>query len=214
MGFSTPFHGNCTAVQLSGFLNFFFNLHMDIQLLNLALLLAYTTIIAALIWARFKHFKVDTAKAKRTSLLYDPVVTLHIGCTAYLLISSSSVTPLGFASAITAYLASAAIFFSCLPISKNFDFANSGKSNEIVTSGPYGVVRHPFYTSYIILWTSNTILFNSLILWITLIYLLVFYFHSASEEEKTILQGRCSREYELYRLNVGMFLPRITRWKS
>ena len=187
---------------------------MDTQLLNLVLLSAYTTIIAALIWARFNYFKVDTDKAKRSSLLYDPVVSFHIGFTAYLFIASPSIPLFKFIPVVAAYLTSVALFYSCLSVSKNFDFANSGNSHEIITSGPYAYVRHPFYISYIVLWSSNTILFNSLILWITLIYLLVFYFYSAIEEEKTILQSKCSREYEQYRLNVGMFLPRITKWKS
>lgn len=57
-------------------------------------------------------------------------------------------------------------------------------------------------------------MFNSSILWITLTYMMVYYYLAAKSEEEAILLGDFSDEYRQYCQNIGMFLPRITKWKS
>ena len=92
---------------------------------------------------------------------------------------------------------------------KTLDFAFSNEVGSIVTTGPFKIVRHPFYTSYMLAWFASSFLFNSLLLWITLLYLVAFYYLSAKKEEGVILKSVYSKEYENYVRNVGMFLPRI-----
>ncbi|MBT8147404.1 MAG: hypothetical protein KJN90_11160, partial [Gammaproteobacteria bacterium] len=82
----------------------------------------------------------------------------------------------------------------------------------LITNGPFKFVRHPFYTSYIVIWATNTILFNSILLWISFIALVVFYYRSALKEERLILRSEFEEDYIEMRRNVGMFLPRIAQW--
>ena len=105
------------------------------------------------------------------------------------------------------------IFWWSIVTAKSLDFAFSSHVGNIVTSGPFGLFRHPFYVSYMVAWFSSTFLFNSLILWITFVYLVAFYVLSARKEERTIMLSEQAEKYQLYKRNVGMFLPRIKKWK-
>jgi protein-S-isoprenylcysteine O-methyltransferase Ste14 len=115
---------------------------------------------------------------------------------------------------LAALLLSISLFWWAISTARKLDFAFSKNVGDLLTSGPYAVVRHPFYASYILLWASTTILFNSVFLWFTLLYLVTFYFMSARDEEKVIMSSEHSKEYFEYRQRVGMFLPRIRKWKS
>lgn len=84
--------------------------------------------------------------------------------------------------------------------------------DRLKTDGPYGLVRHPFYLSYALTWGAMTLSTDLPIQWITLVYLLAFYFLSARREEKALLRSAYSEEYGKYRSEVGMFFPRIIRW--
>jgi protein-S-isoprenylcysteine O-methyltransferase Ste14 len=106
------------------------------------------------------------------------------------------------------------LFLWGINTAKELNFAFGGFSGKIISSGPYRIMRHPFYVSYTLIWTTGTFLFNSPVLWITLIYLVAFYWHSAKSEEKAILSSEMAREYESYCKETNMFIPRIKSWKS
>lgn len=176
----------------------------------------YVTIILVLVWARFKYFEIDTRAAKISSYLYDPVVALHILATLYhyfwlkdLTSSSSRLT-----ISMLMYATGAFVFLKSISVAHARGFAFNGKIEQLITSGTYQFVRHPLYLSYSLIWFSSTILFHSILLWITLAYLLAFYVITAIGEERAISASKYSREYKDYCRQVGMFLPRIRGWKS
>ncbi len=175
-------------------------------------LILYGLIVASLIWGRFRFFKVSGGTPRVSVVLYDFAVAIQILVTFYYMISTAYVPPLlvYFCSAL--YLLGLLLFWWAIVTAKSLDFAFSDKVGSIITTGPFKIVRHPFYVSYILVWFSSSLLFNLAILWITLFYLIVFYFLSASKEEKVILKSVYSTEYEKYIKNVGMFLPRISKW--
>lgn len=178
------------------------------------LALLYTGIIAVLIWARFRYFNVDTKSAKKTSYFYDPIAALHICTTFYLFIVSDQVNLSRGLLAMVLYTAGIIVFIKTVSEARFRSYAFSSKIEQLITTGTYRIVRHPLYLSYALIWIGSSVVFNSILLWITLAYLLVFYFISATKEEETIATTKYSGEYELYRQNVGMFLPRIRGWKS
>jgi len=146
--------------------------------------------------------------------LYDPVVAIQIISSLY---AFAFLEPAGFVlSAVCAIflILSLSLFWSSIFTAKSLDFAFSNKVGKLILIGPFSVIRHPFYLSYILAWFSTTLMFNSISLWITLVYLVTFYISSARSEEKVILQTEHSSEYLDYRQNVGMFLPRIWKWKN
>lgn len=183
-------------------------------LLPITLTLIYAFIIVVLTWARLKYFSVDTKTAQKTSHFYDPIVVLHICTTFYNFIVVDRIEFSLMLLTSLFYISGIAIFLFTVLEAPSRSYAASSNVDQLITTGPYSLVRHPLYLSYALIWIGSSILFNSLVLWITLAYLLVFYFISATKEEKTIANTEYSREYEHYRQNVGMFLPRIRGWKS
>jgi len=147
-------------------------------------------------------------------ILYDPVVAIQIAASIY---GFSYTRPEGGIPLIACtilLLLSLALFWWSINTTRNLDFAFSTEVGELIISGPYAVIRHPFYLSYILGWLSTTLLFNSIFHWITLVYLATFYLSSARSEEKVILRTEHSSEYIRYQQKVGMFIPRKRKWKS
>jgi protein-S-isoprenylcysteine O-methyltransferase Ste14 len=174
----------------------------------------YVAIMLSLIWARLRFFNTAATEVTIWVRLYDPIVAVQILTTFYLLYGLSESTTLTSSAWLAALIASILLFWWAILTARKLDFAFSKSVGNLLTTGPYAIIRHPFYTSYILVWASTTILFNSVFLWFTLLYLVTFYFISARDEEKVILGSEHSKEYFEYRQRVGMFLPRITKWKS
>ncbi len=182
--------------------------------LNLFLILAYTTIIVSLIWARFRFFEISQSTPTFVAKFYDPAVFLQFLFTSHgLLTLEESPESRIFATAIL-YSIALFLFWWAVFTTKRMGFALTSKIERVFTTGPFAWIRHPFYTSYSCIWIGSSLLFNSWILWITLMYLLVFYYQVATREEKIIIEGEHSRAYLEYRQHVGMFFPRIIGWKQ
>jgi len=175
---------------------------------------AYIALVISLIWARFRFFSIQSTNVSIWVRLYDPVVGIQILSSLYGFSVVNESTLITATACLTALLISLLLFWWSIFTARKLDFAFSKNVGELVTSGPYAIVRHPFYVSYMLAWTSTTILFNSVFLWITLFYLVTFYFMSARAEEKVILSSEHSKEYFEYRQRVGMLLPRIAKWKN
>lgn len=174
----------------------------------------YLAIVFSLIWGRLRFFKMNTGTPRLSALLYDATVTIQIVVTLYFMATSwVRAAPILYLCSFL-YLLSLVLFWWAIFTAKALDFAFSDKVGRIVTTGPFRLVRHPFYTSYILAWVSSSLLFNSMILWITLLYLLTFYFLSARKEEKVIMKSVYSIEYRKYIHDVGMFLPRIKNGRN
>lgn len=181
---------------------------------QLVLLTIFTTIIVSLVWARFKFFKVTTDGARSGARFYDPAVAIQILATYYYMSYGYQGTTVHIAVGIGLYLTALTLFWWAIKTAKSLDFAFSSNVGEIITTGPFSIVRHPFYVSYILTWGTSTLMFNSIPLWITLFYLMAFYFLSAQREEKVIEKSAHAEAYAKYKNSVGMFLPRVTQWKS
>jgi protein-S-isoprenylcysteine O-methyltransferase Ste14 len=80
----------------------------------------------------------------------------------------------------------------------------------IVDTGPYRMIRHPFYTSYIIFWLSLVILRPYWVTAILTIALIGFYVNAAVFEERKFSRSPLSARYRDYSNRTGMFLPRIS----
>jgi protein-S-isoprenylcysteine O-methyltransferase Ste14 len=176
-------------------------------------LFLYLLIVISLIWARFFFFKMNTGTPRMLALSYDLSVGVQMVFTVYNFNNVTDVTKIMGIIAPLLYLLSLVIFWSSIMTAKSLDFAFSNKVGNIVTTGPFGFFRHPFYVSYLLAWWGSTILFNSTLLWLTALYLTGFYVVSAKKEEKTILESEQSEQYLVYQQKTGMFFPRIKKWK-
>lgn len=78
----------------------------------------------------------------------------------------------------------------------------------VVTTGPYGVVRHPFYTSYIAFWLGCSVAAWSIWALPPLLVMLAVYILAARGEEAKFARSALAAQYQAYRRQVGMFWPR------
>ena len=81
----------------------------------------------------------------------------------------------------------------------------------VVTRGPYGIVRHPFYTSYLLFWLGWSIAAWSIWALPPLLVMLAIYILAARGEEAKFARSSLAAEYQAYREQVGMFWPRLVR---
>ena len=184
---------------------------------NLVISLAaiYVTIIVVLVIARYFYFNnVDEETIWIGRAFYDSVALLHIGSSFYLFATTPSISNYAGLACGSLYFLGLFFFLWALSTGTKLKFASSSLGEKLVTTGPYKYIRHPLYLSYTLIWIANCVLFNSLVLWITLIAMAAFYTISAKREEAAISKSKHSSEYEAYKNSVGMFLPRVTKWKN
>lgn len=80
---------------------------------------------------------------------------------------------------------------------------------ELVTRGPYGVIRHPIYTGVILAMLGSAMAES--VVWVPILLLFGGYFvHSARKEEALMLR-LFPEQYPNYRARTGMLVPRPFR---
>ena len=177
------------------------------------LTIAFTLTLAGLIWARYFFFVVRSNTVRSIGILYDALVACQIITTYFHLFVDEGTGIQIQVIGVVAYTIASLLFYWSILTAQKLDFAFSESVGTLITNGPFKIVRHPFYTSYIVIWATNTIIFSTPVLWISFLALLIFYYKSAIKEENLILRSIHAKEYANMRRNVGMFLPRVAQWK-
>jgi protein-S-isoprenylcysteine O-methyltransferase Ste14 len=77
----------------------------------------------------------------------------------------------------------------------------------IVDQGPYRLIRHPFYTAYILLFLGSWILHRQPIGLVCLVAIAAIYTWAARMEESKFTHSKLLEAYERYRQRTGMFWP-------
>ncbi|MCM3763089.1 isoprenylcysteine carboxylmethyltransferase family protein [Alkalihalobacillus oceani] len=86
-------------------------------------------------------------------------------------------------------------------------------TQKLVVLGPYRYVRNPMICGVLFILLGETVLFGSFYLLLWFAYFWSRYDrHFLLREEPQLLQ-RFGKEYQIYRENVPMWVPRITPWK-
>ena len=88
---------------------------------------------------------------------------------------------------------------------------NLDNPNNLVTTGPYGLVRHPQYSSGIVFLIGWFLAWGGIYSLIILPFIILVIFIQARIEEKYILENKFREEYTNYKKNVGMFLPKFKK---
>jgi protein-S-isoprenylcysteine O-methyltransferase Ste14 len=80
--------------------------------------------------------------------------------------------------------------------------------NFLCTSGPYALVRHPFYLSYILFWIGTGLVARGW-QWMSALTLTLWYVRIARGEEIRFQSSPLSTTYRAYQARTGMMLPRL-----
>ena len=84
------------------------------------------------------------------------------------------------------------------------------EKHELVTQGPYSRIRHPAYTSAIIMALASTLLFFNLIIFLAFVAILaIAYKRAVLEEELLASEDGFGQDYRDYMKKTGRFLPRL-----
>lgn len=89
-----------------------------------------------------------------------------------------------------------------------------GAPEALVTSGPYGMVRHPFYTAYMLFWIGCAIASPRAVSMLIALVMFFLYLRAALVEESTILQSPLGETYAQYAKRTRMFFPYLRRPES
>jgi protein-S-isoprenylcysteine O-methyltransferase Ste14 len=80
---------------------------------------------------------------------------------------------------------------------------------HIVTYGPYGWVRHPFYVSFVLLLVGGALIARDAITLASLPLGVLVLDWTAKAEESKLLASSLGDEYRAYRARTGRFIPRL-----
>jgi protein-S-isoprenylcysteine O-methyltransferase Ste14 len=97
-------------------------------------------------------------------------------------------------------------------VDRNFYVALAGEVPAAVCdAGPYRLVRHPFYLSYMIAFIGVAVAFPSLIVCGVCLLNIGLFVYMAFDDERVLLASDIGIEYGSYRRRIGMFVPWLLR---
>ena len=84
------------------------------------------------------------------------------------------------------------------------------EDHKLIQNGPFGIIRHPLYVSYILILAGLSLTF--LIYWILVpaLFIIIGIYPTAKAEEETLIE-QFGEEYIEYKRKVGMFFPKFKR---
>lgn len=114
--------------------------------------------------------------------------------------------------AVLLFVAALALFAAAVRASNaarlTVAFSND-QPQQVLDHGPYRVVRHPFYSAYLIYWTATALARPGWTQWIAVAMFGTVYCYAARREEAKFSQSGLAGAYAAYQRRVGMFLPRV-----
>ena len=86
-------------------------------------------------------------------------------------------------------------------------------SHKLVQKGPFRIIRHPLYVSYILILAGLSLILHIYWLLIPTLCIMIGIYPTAKAEEETLIE-QFGEEYINYKRNVGMFFPKVWRSKK
>lgn len=120
-------------------------------------------------------------------------------------------------AAVAFYTASLALFLWTVGATRGHRLSlafSTDPPRHLYRTGPYRVVRHPFYKSYTLCWIAGVFATEWLWLLPSVIVMFSMYYSAARLEEAKFAASDYSMDYAQYRSNTGMFLPRVASLKE
>lgn len=179
--------------------------------------LKYIVFITAIVcfasfsWALQCFFTKPTKKNIGLGLIYifgTLFIFVHLFSIIFLYPSNTTIANIGLAF----YLSSLCLFWWSVytnyskPLSAAF---SSDQPLHLINTGPYRIIRHPFYVSYTLSWLAGAIIVDKFWLYLTVIMMFILYWCAAVNEERKFEKSSLATSYKRYQEKVGMFLPKI-----
>lgn len=173
---------------------------------DLALNLAFLIAIA---WASARHFVRSEREPRGATLLTVATVT-GTGLNVWHAITHRNVSGLDADLAIAVSLAAFIVFFAAVSATRHgglFLAFSDRTPNAVVTRGIYRVVRHPFYASYILYWTSWLPLTAFDPIACVIAAIMIAAYGLAARKEERLLTARFGGQYSALTQRTWRFMP-------
>jgi protein-S-isoprenylcysteine O-methyltransferase Ste14 len=114
-----------------------------------------------------------------------------------------------FVAAI-AYLGSMALYWWTISVNRKTPLSAAFSPDlptHLVQRGPYRVIRHPFYASYLLMWTAAVPASADWRVLITVAFMIAVYISAARAEERKFSNSALAGAYREYRSRTGLLVP-------
>jgi protein-S-isoprenylcysteine O-methyltransferase Ste14 len=169
--------------------------------------------LASFGWAMIWFFVAPKKKALRAKLTAATVfacATIHLRA----ILSIRGVSLARAAAAVGIYVLAAALFWWAVRVNQAKPLApcfSDAQPLHLNTRGPYRLMRHPIYGSYLLTCLGGPIATGTWSLLATVIVMFVIYRAAAVCEEDQFERSSFASQYRLYRSRTGRFFPFV--WK-
>jgi protein-S-isoprenylcysteine O-methyltransferase Ste14 len=114
------------------------------------------------------------------------------------------------AAAATLYLASGWLFLCARRACGAHRLSSIHQQDQpvhIVASGPFGRIRHPFYSSYLLFWLAGFVAGSGASTAAVVLVMALIYLRAARAEEAKFAASRLCQAYRDYARQTGLFVP-------
>ena len=126
------------------------------------------------------------------------------------IISASDVPLKWTAVAIIGYFGSLALYWWTISVNRKTPLSAAFSPDlptHLVQRGPYRVIRHPFYASYLLMWTAAVPASADWRVLATVLFMVAVYISAARVEERKFSRSTLAGAYQEYRSRTGLLLP-------
>ena len=178
------------------------------------MLLAVALATAIIIAVAQQDFFLDSRSSNpRTRALQDLGVVIAVTQFGVLLVRGSAGKNWAIA-AIAMYLGATLLFLSALEAARRVrlprTFVADPSPGALITTGPFAVVRHPFYIAYSVAWLAAPVATHGPLITVFAVFAIAIYIVAATREEHQ-LSERFGEAYRTYKRGTGMLLPSFAR---
>lgn len=111
------------------------------------------------------------------------------------------------------YLTSLSLFYWAVRATLQYKLTLAYSTDEpqfLLKTGPYGFIRHPFYLAYSIYWVAGFVTTQNWWLILPIVAMFWLYYQAAKMEEMKFFGSiNFHTDYNEYRKQTGMFLPKL-----
>ena len=98
---------------------------------------------------------------------------------------------------------------------RGFPIAWTGEvPSALCEDGPYGLLRHPLYASYIVAFAAQFVALPRLATAAIFLFNLALFIHAARDDERALAVSDLAADYARYKERTGMFVPRLPRRRA
>lgn len=180
-------------------------------------LVAVAVATAIIIAVALQDFFLDSrTNNPRVRALQDVGLVFAVSHFGALVVVGSASPNWGIAG-IALYVAATLLFLSALEAARRVPlpraFVDDPVPRALITTGPFALIRHPFYTAYSLAWLAAPVATHGPMITLMAVIAIGFYVVAARREEKR-LEERFGAAYRTYKMGTGMILPSIARLVS